>query len=257
LSRDGVGTLSWARASGGRLNRLEHLRLLGQAVVSQVAALPPATVRLLGLRGGAAVAPAELLPPDSALARKAEAFCAEISPPTLFNHCARCYLWGKLLALKRGISFDPEALYVASMLHDAALTGHSAGARTGCDCFALDGAEAALTMLREAGWSEDRAVGVANAISLHLNPRVSLEEHGAEAHLMAASAALDVVGRRLGEIDPANVEAVLAKHPRLGFKKAMVQLMRAQAKRAPRSRTGFLCRWLPFLALTALAPFPE
>ena len=85
----------------------------------------PAQVRQrLGLRNPRAFAfDVDRLPiPDSSIAKEAEELCREASSPMLANHCFRTYAWGMILGQSDGLHPDPELFYVASLLHDLALT---------------------------------------------------------------------------------------------------------------------------------------
>ena len=60
--------------------------------------------------------------PDSLLAREVAQLIRDTESELLFNHSTRVYLWGALLGKRKGIPFDSELLYVASMFHDIGLT---------------------------------------------------------------------------------------------------------------------------------------
>ncbi len=63
---------------------------------------------------------------------------------------------------------------------------------------------------------------------------------GAEAHLLAAGAACDVVGARAHELPgPARAE-VVRLHPRDGMVSELTDLIGRQAEARPRSRAGLL-----------------
>ena len=79
---------------------------------------------------------------------------------------------------------------------------------------------------------------------------------GAEAHLLHAGAALDCIGARLKEIPSPLVTAVLARHPRQGFKQRMAAALDDQATVRYASRAAFLAR-LGFNRLIQAAPFAE
>jgi hypothetical protein len=247
----GVGTLTWGRRTGGRLSFADRLSLLGQAVALQLEARArrrgtapsPATAALAARR-----------PPDTAMARRAEAWCREASPPFLVNHCLRAFAWGRLIAAHDRVAFDEEALYVACLLHDLGLTERAAPADP-VVCFGVSGGEAARAALLGAGWPAERVDLVAEAICLHLNVRVGLR-HGPVAYLVRAGSAFDVIGARYRALPPAAVEAVLASHPRLGFKREMEVAARRYGLR-PGSRLEFLFRRLGFGRLIAAAPFGE
>ncbi|WP_334189301.1 hypothetical protein [Noviherbaspirillum sp.] len=242
--RTTVGTMHWAAATNGLLTNRDRQRLLAQAMLTRAAALPDKLKSRLriSLNELARVDLASLRIPDSGTAQQAERLMRGLSPLWLANHCMRTYLWGAISAQARGIRFDEELLFVASALHDLGLTPrhacHEEDARCAA-CFAVEGARAAAQFAHDAGWPDERRHRLSEAISLHLNVRVGLR-HGAEAHLLHAGAGMDVVGAGRRRLHPDTIGQVVQAYPRLGFKESMVATMKAQAKRSPRSRAGFL-----------------
>ena len=245
------GTIEWGERRGGELTTADRLRYLGRGVVSQLAALRS---RLIAPEALAGVELPER-PPDSRLAREAEERCREVSSESLFNHCLRVYLWGALLGQRERLGYDDELLFVGSALHDLSLTDTYAGKLEGVNCFAVEGGMHARAWALEHGCEAERARRVANAISLHVNPRVSVRE-GAEEHLVGAGAAYDVIGARYRELAPPLVSAVIDRYPRLGFKREIDELTRAAARRHPRSRPALAYR-VGFGGMVAGAPFAD
>jgi hypothetical protein len=165
--------------------------------------------------------------PDTAVARRAEEICREVSSATLANHCFRSYAWGALLGIRDGVTWDAELLYVASMLHDIGLT--EAYDRGGC--FERDGADAAREILTELGWPAARAETAADAIYLHMH-EVGPED-SPEALLLDLGTAVDVRGFRLGDVPDTARAFVLDRFPRIGFKEHFIELFEDQARRKP------------------------
>ena len=245
-----VGTLAWAERTGGILSRGERIGLLGDAVRLQMRILPAQTRALLGRtnRRAFSVDPDRLRVPDTMIAREAESLCSEVSTQALLNHCLRSYAWGTILAERDGLEHDSELLYVTCLLHDLGVTGQA--------CFAATAATVARDWSRERGWREPRCTALADAICQHLNPQVR-PEHGIEAHLMQAGAGFDVVGMRHWEVATPTVKTVLARHPRLGFKKSFGSAMCAQADQHHGTRTHFLYRYMQFGARINRAPYED
>jgi len=250
-SRQSLGTLAWARHTGGRLSRNNQLRLLMEAALLRLNARLrrrqqlPFSVDLDAIRI-----------PDSGLCTSASELLASVSEPWLVNHCLRTFLWAAILGKKRQHRFDEELLFLASALHDLGLT--SAGAQLSpskAECFAVEGAFAAEQFLATHGLDHRRQEVVAEAISLHLNVKVSLS-HGIEAHLLHEGAALDVVGARFDEVAATTRNDVLGAHPRLGMKSALVAAFEQQSTMRPRSRAGLLCG-LGFISMIRHAPFAD
>jgi HD domain len=195
-----------------------------------------------------------ITPPQDNCSRATLAWAAKVQPAWLLQHALRTYAWARLLALGGGHTHDAALLCAASLLHDLGLT--PSAAEPGDGCFAVRGAKAAGQFLVRNGASPEHAHRVACAIALHLDMHVG-PEHGIEAHLLNAAAALDVVGRRSRELAPALKQAVLARHPRLGMKAALCACMRREAGNAASTRMGLYVGRFGFLDLIEKAPFDE
>jgi hypothetical protein len=232
-----VGTLAWARRTGGRLGSADRLRLMADAVLIRI------NRRLCAQREPPFSAKANSLRvPDTALCVAAGQLLAAVGEAWLVNHSLRTFFWATILGMRDGRSFDEELLFVGSALHDLGLTDAGATLSTiPAECFAVEGAFAAEAFLARHGVPGERRERIAEAIALHLNVRVPLK-HGVEAHLLHAGAGFDVVGARYGELAVDTREAVLARHPRLDAKRDLVAVMKQQSHTHPRSRAAFLCR---------------
>jgi hypothetical protein len=190
-------------------------------------------------------------PPDSRLAREAEQACAE-QPAAIAAHSYRTWLYGLALAAVDGTELDRELFYCASLVHDYGITPPVAG----CD-FTLRSADRALACASESGLPDDDGQRIADAICVHATPAVSLERDGALGCYVQWGAMVDGAGLRLWDVSEANVEAVLAAHPRgAGFKGELAGYIRAEAAAVPGGRFALLVRCGMPLA-TRLAPFAD
>ncbi len=248
-----IGTLRWAEQSRGRLGRAEALAEVLRGIGLQLSVWGDRVVRRFGLARVELVL-REVALPTSPVARQTEALCRRVSEPWLVNHCLRAYVWGELFAARDAVAHDAELLYCAALLHDLAIT--ETYPTPAGDCFAVVGAQAAAAFLSAEGLGEARVRTVAEAISLHLNVAVELES-GAEAFLLSRGVGVDVIGLRVAQLSPDAVKNALAKHPRLGMKRALEPVLKEQARRSPRTRIGLLCRSLQFTARMRHAPFAE
>jgi hypothetical protein len=167
--------------------------------------------------------------PDSTLARRARELITDASAPALVNHSVRCYAWAVELARHDGLQFDPEILYVASMLHDIGLVPpYDVGG-----CYEVDGGNAAERLARETGAPEDLARAIYDVIALH-NDEVLPHGAVAEVVLLWDSAGTDVTGNRYDDVRPAIIPELLGAYPRLDFKRAFTALLVDQASRKPK-----------------------
>ena len=60
--------------------------------------------------------------PDSKMARDAAQVIRDTEGDLLFQHSMRVYYWAALAGKRKGLTFDPELLYVAALFHDYGLT---------------------------------------------------------------------------------------------------------------------------------------
>ncbi|MHB8240826.1 MAG: HD domain-containing protein [Solirubrobacteraceae bacterium] len=250
-----VGTLAWAKAKDGELSRREQIGQIAAAARVLLHGAPAQVRQRLGLSNRSAFAfdPDALPVPDSSIAGEAEDLCRESSSKMLLNHCFRSYVWGMILGTRDGLRPDPEFLYVASMLHDLALTDRFREYAS-MPCFGARAGIIATDWAQERGWEAPRCATLADAISLHLNASVPAR-HGPEAQLLQAGAGLDVIGLRHWELAPETVAWVLERYPRHSLKSTAYRLFEAEAH--PCTRSHLLHRWLMFGSLVRHSQFDE
>ncbi|MFI6040224.1 HD domain-containing protein [Nocardia sp. NPDC051321] len=156
--------------------------------------------------------------PDSRLVAEATELVRASAPPLLFHHSRRVYLFGMLQGQRRGLKPDPELLYVGAMFHDLGLTDTY---RTAHQRFEVDGADEARRFLATHGIDDEAAQRVWTAIALHTTP--GIPEHMApEIALVTAGVETDVLGIGYRDLDPADLAAVTAAHPRPDFKRQIL-----------------------------------
>ena len=156
--------------------------------------------------------------PDTALAKAATELVREQTTDLIYHHSRRVYFFGALQGRNRGLSFDPELLYVGAMFHDVGLgEKHRHSGRR----FEVDGAEAARAFLREHNVPEDSIRRVWTAIALHTTPGIP-EFMEPEVALLTAGVEYDVLGIGFHDIS-ADVRAeITALHPRPDFKRSIL-----------------------------------
>jgi hypothetical protein len=187
--------------------------------------------------------------PDSALAQRARELIADAAAPFLVNHSLRSYAWAVELARHDGVQFDPEILYVSSVLHDIGLVpAYDLGG-----CFEIDGAIAAERLVRDASQPDDRARAIYDVIALHMIEELP-PEPAAEVALLWDSTGTDVTGYRFTDVRPAITHGLLAAYPRLDFKREFAALFVDQAARKPTCRVAEMVNTGKLEAI-AQAPF--
>ncbi|CAH2900703.1 MAG: Putative cyanamide hydratase [uncultured Paraburkholderia sp.] len=147
--------------------------------------------------------------PDSKMARDAAQLIRDSEGDFLFQHSTRVYYWAALAGKRKGLAFDPELLYVASMFHDFGLT---AGYGQSHLRYEVDGANAARDFLRSHGVSEANSQMVWLAIALHTTNGISANLFPMAA-LVAEGANMDLVGAGYDDFTVAQRSAVEAAHP--------------------------------------------
>ena len=246
-----LGGLEWTRRTRGALTTAERRRLLGAIAVSQAANVVGRVKLALGRlpAGASAIDVRNFVPPDSRLAREAEAACAE-QTDLIAAHSYRTWMFGTALAILDREELDRELFYCAALVHDWGATNLVAG-----EDFTLRGAERALACAGAAGIDPAQADRIADGICCHTTPGVTVQRDGAIAYYVQYGAMVDGAGLRAWDIASENVREVLRRYPRgHGFKTGLIDIVTAEARAVPRGRFGLLYRCGMTLAVR-LAPF--
>jgi hypothetical protein len=144
---------------------------------------------------------------------------------------------------------DREVLFAAALLHDVGLPTPVPQVD-----FTLASARVARDVAEQVGLSTAATDTLRTAITLHHSPGVTLA-HGPVAYLLSAGAGLDVAGVRSWQLPPDLLAAVVAAHPRAGFKREFSAAFRTEATRVPDGRAQFLRRYGAFDLAIKTAPF--
>ncbi len=173
--------------------------------------------------------------PDSKLAREIAEFVRDTETELLFNHSSRVYFFGALAGLQRGLSFDAELLYAATMFHDVGLMKpHSSDHLR----FEVDGANASRDFLKSRGIATADLDTVWTAIALHTTPGVPEFMHPVIA-LTTAGVEMDVLGLTYDQYPNDIREAVVAAFPRTPhFKEDIIQAFYDGIKHKPDTTFG-------------------
>jgi hypothetical protein len=253
-----VGTLAWARDTGGWLSFRDRLTLTKLNAASLFSELPDLVSYRLGLKRNFPheIDAASLTPADSAAARASEALLTELAPPFMVNHSLRTYWFSRLIGMGMGLSFDDEALYVASLTHDIGFYGRYARATDGAECFTIRSAQAADEILDRSGWDAARRDRVAEAVILNTNGHVP-PELGIEAHLMMRGVLTDATGMHAWRVHPQTVDAVFEHLPLLDQGERLWPTFSEEADRHPRCRGYFAKRYLQFGLMVRMSPWKQ
>jgi HD superfamily phosphodiesterase len=129
------------------------------------------------------------------------------------------YWFGSLQGRNRGLSFDPELLYIGAMFHDLGLNEQF---RTSGRRFEVDSADEARKFLHSHRVPEDSIRRVWTAIALHTSPGIP-EFMEPEVALVTAGVEYDVLGIGYDAISASERAEVTALHPRPDFKRRILE----------------------------------
>jgi hypothetical protein len=157
--------------------------------------------------------------PDTKVVAEATELVRDTTSELVYQHSRRVFFFGSLQGRNRDLSFDPELLYVAAMFHDLGLNQqfHGSGRR-----FEVDSADEARRFLLARGVPEDSVRRVWTAIALHTTPGIP-ELMEPEVALVTAGVEYDVLGIGYYDIDDDLRAEITALHPRLDFKRRILQ----------------------------------
>lgn len=176
---------------------------------------------------------AGLAVPGTKLATAATELVRDTTDDLIYHHSRRVYFFGALQGRARGLSFDPELLYVGAMFHDLGLGEHFRGSGRR---FEVDSADEARRFLRAHDVPEDSVRRVWTAIALHTTPGIPAFMEP-EVALVTAGVEYDVLGIGYDAIDDEDRAAVTALHPRPDFKRRILRAFTEGV--APKPETTF------------------
>ena len=157
--------------------------------------------------------------PDTKLAREATELVRESTTDLVYNHSRRVFWFGSLQGRNRGLSFDPELLYIGAMFHDLGLNEQFRGSGRR---FEVDSADEARRFLQGHGVPEDSIRRVWTAIALHTTPGIP-EFMEPEVALVTAGVEYDVLGIGYHDVSDADRAEITALHPRSDFKRRILR----------------------------------
>jgi hypothetical protein len=187
--------------------------------------------------------------PDTPAASAAEFYLYAVASPVMVRHCKRSYLFGKALADKAGAKPDLEALYVGCLFHDLGLEPIFEGP----DDFESIGAREASRFLKAKGYPS-LADQVAAAIRIHTSVETANDSRLEVAYLHMG-ATVDVLGRRIDQIDAKLIQKIVEEYPRDGTKGLLTTLLKHEIDTKPNSHFGRLAARFDVLGLINAAPF--
>ena len=171
--------------------------------------------------------------PDTKLATEATDLVRQSTTDLVYHHSRRVFWFASLQGANRGLSFDPELLYLGAMFHDLGLNTQFRGSGRR---FEVDGADEARRFLQAHDVPEDSIRRVWTAIALHTTPGIP-EFMEPEVALVTAGVEYDVLGIGYDDISEADRAEITALHPRPDFKRRMLEAFTEGI--APKPETTF------------------
>ena len=151
--------------------------------------------------------------PDSPLVADALEYAQRLCEPYLFNHAVRSWLFAAKLGQLKNIDCDPEVVAVGTILHDIGLTTGVSGPNR----FEVNGADAAMSFVKERGFSSRRAQLIWDLVALNSTVSIALHKEP-EVAVGTMGIGLDYGGFGFELIPPAEMTAILSAFPRLRMK---------------------------------------
>ena len=159
--------------------------------------------------------------PDSPVITEAIEYAQMLSEDYLFNHAMRSWLFAAKIGRIRGIDCDQEVVAVGTILHDIGLTADVSGSNR----FEVNGANAALSFIKERGLSDRRAQLIWDLVALNSTPSIALHKE-AEVAVGTMGIGLDYGGFGFELIPPADIAEILNAFPRLEMKRRFSETCR-------------------------------
>jgi HD domain len=171
--------------------------------------------------------------PDTKLAIEATDLVRQSTTDLVYDHSRRVFWFASLQGANRGLSFDPELLYIGAMFHDLGLNTEFRGSGRR---FEVDSADEARRFLQAHDVPEDSIRRVWTAIALHTTPGIP-EFMEPEVALVTAGVEYDVLGIGYHDISEPDRAEITALHPRPDFKRRILEAFTEGI--APKPETTF------------------
>jgi hypothetical protein len=170
--------------------------------------------------------------PDSPLISEAVEYAQKLYEPYLFNHAMRSWLFAAELGRLKRVDCDLEVVAVGTILHDIGL----ASGVSGSNRFEVNGADAALSFVKERGLSNRRAQLIWDLVALNSTVSIALHKE-AEVAVGTMGIGLDYGGFGFELIPSADMTGILEAFPRLKMKDKFAETCRRLV--AARPETSF------------------
>src|SRR5262249_19779159 len=151
--------------------------------------------------------------PDGPLITAMIEYAQRLSEPYLFNHAMRSWLFAEAIGRIKGIDYDREVVAIGTVLHDIGLTASVSGPNR----FEVNGADAALSFIKDKGLSDRRAQLIWDLVALNSTPSLALHKES-EVAVGTMGIGLDYGGFGVQALPAGDLERILGAFPRLKMK---------------------------------------
>jgi hypothetical protein len=159
--------------------------------------------------------------PDSPLIAEAIEYAQRLSEPYLFNHAMRSWLFAARIVQLKGMDCDLEVVAIGTILHDIGLTAGVSGPNR----FEVNGANAALSFIKEKGFPDRRAQLIWDLVALNSTPSIALHKE-AEVAVGTMGIGLDYGGFGIESVPATDIAAIIDAFPRLEMKQRFSETCR-------------------------------
>ena len=156
--------------------------------------------------------------PDGPLITAVIEHAQRLSEPYLFNHAMRSWLFAEAIGRIKRIDYDREVVAIGTILHDIGL----AASVSGPNRFEVNGADAALSFIKDKGLSDHRAQLIWDTVALNSTPSLALHKEP-ELAVATMGIGLDYGGFGIEALPTTVVERILSAFPRLRMKQQFAE----------------------------------
>ncbi len=156
--------------------------------------------------------------PDNPLISSVIEYARRLSEPYLFNHAMRSWLFAEAIGRIQGIDYDLEVVAIGTILHDIGLTAGVSGPNR----FEVNGANAALSFIKNAGLSNRRAQLIWDLVALNSTPSLALHKEP-EVAVGTMGIGLDYGGFGIEALPAEDATRILDAFPRLKMKERFAE----------------------------------
>jgi hypothetical protein len=156
--------------------------------------------------------------PETPLITAVIAYAQRLSEPYLFNHAMRSWLFAETIGHVKGLDFDHEVVAIGTVLHDIGLTAGVSGPNR----FEVNGADAAVSFIKDGGLSERRVQLIWDLIALNSTPSLALHKEP-EVAVGTMGIGLDYGGFGFEALPKSDLERILDAFPRLKMKQKFAE----------------------------------